>query len=311
VATAAPDLAFQPSTGARLRELPPVRVIGQLVRDPVVCTSLIVLLLVVFCAFAAPLIAPYKPNDINPFSTLKAPTQAHLLGTDENGRDVFSRIIFGTRISLIVGFISVGISLGVGVPLGLIAGYSGRWVDSVIMRLMDAVLAFPALILALAIVAILKQGIVQLMIAIGITSIPVFARLVRAQTLSLKQQDYAQAARAMGASSRRIMIQHILPNTLAPIIVQASLGMAFAILAEAGLSFLGVGIKPPTATWGGMLQKSLGVIRKAPFLSIFPGIAIFVTVLSLNLIGDAPREKIEIPVKGGRKGALRSTPTDL
>jgi len=254
--------------------------------------------LVVLCAVFAPLIAPYKPNAINPFNTLRAPSSAHLLGTDQNGRDVLSRVIYGSRVSLTVGFISVGIAVMVGVPLGLISGYAGRLTDALIMRLMDAILAFPALILALAIVAMLGQGLNQLMIAIGVTSVPVFARLVRAQTLSLKELDYALAARAMGAPAHRILSRHILPNTLAPIIVQASLGMAFAILAEAGLSYLGVGVKPPTATWGGMLQTALQVITKAPALSIFPGVAIFVTVLALNLVGDALRDILDPRLRG-------------
>ena len=270
----------------------------RLVRDPAVCIAIVLLLVIALCAISAPLIAPYHPNDISPFSTLKGPSSAHLLGTDENGRDVLSRVIYGSRVSLTVGFISVGIALLVGVPLGLISGYAGRWADSLIMRTMDAILAFPALILALAIVAILGQGINQLMIAIGVTSIPVFARLVRAQTLSLKTLDFAVAARSMGAPARRILARHILPNTLAPIIVQASLGMAFAILAEAGLSFLGVGIRPPTATWGGMLQKALRSTQRAPSLSIFPGIAIFLTVLALNLVGDGLRDVLDPRLRG-------------
>jgi peptide/nickel transport system permease protein len=193
----------------------------------------------------------------------------------------------------------------VGVPLGLISGYAGRLADGLIMRVMDAILAFPSLILALAIVTILKPGINQVMIAIGVTSIPVFARLVRAQTLSLKELDYALAARAMGAPARRILARHILPNTLAPIIVQASLGMAFAILAEAGLSFLGVGVRPPTATWGGMLQKALQATYRAPTLSIFPGVAIFVTVLALNLVGDALRDTLDPRLRGRLQEARR------
>lgn len=292
------ELTLQPSAGVRLRGLPMLRLLHRLVRDPVAGAALIVLLVVVLCAVFAPLLAPYKPNAINPFSTLRASSAAHVLGTDQNGRDVLSRVIFGSRVSLTVGFISVGIAVLVGVPLGLISGYAGRLADGVIMRVMDALLAFPALILALAIVAILGQGINQLMIAIGVTSIPVFARLVRGQTLSLKELDYALAARAVGAPAWRILARHILPNTLAPLIVQGSLGMAFAILAEASLSFLGVGIKPPTATWGGMLQTSLQSITKAPTLSIYPGVAIFVTVLALNLVGDALRDVLDPRLRG-------------
>lgn len=296
--TSPSEIAAPESAATRLRTAPAMRRLMQLVRDPVICVALIILLLVLACAVFSPQLAPYQPNEINAFSTLQAPSSTHLLGTDENGRDVLSRVIYGSRISLTVGVISVGLAVLIGVPLGLIAGYSGRLIDGVIMRVMDAILAFPALILALAIVAILGQGINQVMIAIGITSIPVFARLVRAQTLTLKELDYAQAARALGASTRRILVRHILPNTLAPIIVQASLGMAFAILAEAGLSFLGVGIRPPTATWGGMLQKALRATQRAPTLSIFPGIAIFVTVLALNLLGDALRDILDPRLRG-------------
>jgi peptide/nickel transport system permease protein len=287
MATSTSGLALGSAATGRL-SAPATRTLVRLARDPVAAVALLMLSLVVLCAVFAPLIAPYKPNAINPFNTLRAPSSAHLLGTDQNGRDVLSRVIYGSRVSLTVGFISVGIAVMVGVPLGLISGYAGRLTDALIMRLMDAILAFPALILALAIVAI----------AIGVTSVPVFARLVRAQTLSLKELDYALAARAMGAPAHRILSRHILPNTLAPIIVQASLGMAFAILAEAGLSYLGVGVKPPTATWGGMLQTALQVITKAPALSIFPGVAIFVTVLALNLVGDALRDILDPRLRG-------------
>ncbi len=299
----APPAALAGPAPRRLRDAALWQLAVRLLRDPVVCVATLFLLAVLLCAVFAPLLAPYGPNEINPFATLQSPSPQHLLGTDENGRDVLSRVIFGSRISLSVGFISVGIAVVVGVPLGLVAGYAGRFTDSLIMRLMDAILAFPALILALAIVAMLGQGINQIMIAIGITSIPVFARLVRAQTLSLKTQDFAIAARAMGAPARRILLRHVLPNTLAPVIVQASLGMAFAILAEAGLSFLGVGIKPPTATWGGMLQKALQATHHAPTLAIFPGVAIFLTVLALNLVGDALRDALDPRLRGRTQDA--------
>mgnify|MGYP001274493461 CR=1 FL=1 len=303
MAASATPAALSAPTTQRLRDAALLRLAGRLLRDPVICVATLFLLAVVVCAVLAPLIAPYGPNEINPFATLQGPSSRHLLGTDENGRDVLSRVIFGSRVSLSVGFISVGIAVVVGVPLGLVAGYAGRAADSVIMRLMDAILAFPALILALAIVAMLGQGINQIMIAIGVTSIPVFARLVRAQTLSLKTQDFAVAARAMGAPARRILARHVLPNTLAPVIVQGSLGMAFAILAEAGLSFLGVGIKPPTATWGGMLQKALQATHHAPTLAIFPGVAIFLTVLALNLVGDALRDALDPRLRGRTQDA--------
>ena len=292
------ELRPSPSLAARLGSLTAVRALRRLLSDPVTCAAALVLLLVVLCALFAPLLAPNDPNAINPFATLRAPSSAHLLGTDQNGRDVLSRVIFGARVSLTVGIISVGIAVVIGVPLGLISGYAGRLTDALIMLLIDAMLAFPSLILALAIVALLGQGINQLMIAIGITSIPVFARLVRAQTLSLRELDYALAARAMGAPAWRVQLRHIMPNAMAPVIVQASLGMAFAILAEAGLSFLGIGVRPPTATWGGMLQTAVQKIDLAPTLSIFPGLAIFVTVLALNIVGDALRDTLDPRLRG-------------
>ena len=270
----------------------------RLVRDPVTAAALVVLGLLMVCAGAAPVLAPADPAEIDAFNTLKGPSAAHWLGVDEIGRDVLSRLIYGARVSLTVGLISVGVALAVGVPLGLVSGYFGRFADGLIMRLMDAVLAFPSLILALAIVVLLGQGIIQLMIAIGITSIPVYARLVRAQVLSLKSLDYVSAARSMGASTGRVMFRHILPNTTAPIIVQASLGIAFAILSEAGLSFLGLGVQPPTPAWGGMLQKAIPHIYRAPYLSVFPGLAIFITVLALNVVGDALRDTLDPRLRG-------------
>ncbi len=288
----------RPSLWQALRESGAVRVTRRLLRDPFTCVAVAVLALLALAAVTAPLIAPYDPAEIDAFNTLKGPSAAHPLGVDENGRDVLSRLIYGTRISLTVGLVSVGVAMLFGVPLGLVAGYFGKWADTIIMRLMDAILAFPSLILALAIVVMLGQGIMQLMIAIGITSIPVYARLVRAQVLSLRTLDYVNAARAMGAPDRRILLHHILPNTTAPIIVQGSLGIAFAILSEAGLSFLGLGVKPPTPAWGGMLQKAIPHIYRAPYLSIFPGLAIFVTVLALNILGDALRDTLDPRLRG-------------
>jgi ABC-type dipeptide/oligopeptide/nickel transport system permease subunit len=282
----------------RLREGEAARALRKMLRDPVTCAALALLTLLIIAAVAAPLLAPDDPNEIDAFNTLHGPSAGHWLGVDENGRDVLSRLIYGTRVSLSVGLIAVGVALVVGVPLGLVSGYFGSWTDTVIMRLMDAILAFPSLILALAFVVLLGQGILQLMIAIGITSIPIYARLVRAQVLSLKTLDYVGAARSMGASTSRILFRHILPNTTAPIIVQGSLGIAFAILAEAGLSFLGLGVKPPAPAWGGMLQRAIPQIYRAPYLSIFPGLAIFLTVLALNNVGDALRDTLDPRLRG-------------
>ncbi len=273
-------------------------VLRRLVSDPVTAVAIGVLFLLVLVAISAPVISPYDPSEIDPLNTLQHPSSSHLLGSDENGRDTLSRLIYGSRISLVVGFIAVSVAVTAGVPLGLVAGYSGKLLDSVIMRGMDAMLAFPAIILALSIVAVLGTGLYQLMVAIGVTSVPLYARLVRSQVLSLKEQDFVMAARAMGAPVPRILFRHILPNAIAPIVIAASLGMAFAILAEAGLSFLGLGVQPPTPTWGGMIQKGLPRIYQARELSIFPGIAIFLTVLSLNIVGDALRDSLDPKLRG-------------
>lgn len=272
--------------------------IRRLLSDPITATAAAVLMLLILVALAAPLLAPYDPSEIDPSNTLAHPSSSHWLGSDENGRDSLSRLIYGSRVSLVVGLIAVSIAMAVGVPLGLVSGYVGSFVDSVIMRTMDAILAFPAIMLALVIVAILGTGLYQLMVAIGVTSIPLYARLVRSQVLSLKEQDFVTSARSIGVPVPRILLRHILPNALAPIVVAGSLGLAFAILAEAGLSFLGLGVQPPTPTWGGMLQKGLPRIYQAKELSIFPGIAIFVTVLSLNLLGDALRDALDPKLRG-------------
>jgi peptide/nickel transport system permease protein len=199
---------------------------------------------------------------------------------------------------MIVGLGAVALAVVIGANIGLVSGYFSGYIDSFSMRLMDALLAFPSIILALAIVAVFGAGIFQLLVAISIGSIPVYARLVRAQVLSLKEQDFVLASRAIGASSVRIVWRHILPNTFAPVLVQGSLGVAFAILAEAGLSFLGVGVRPPTASWGGMLSQGLGLIHRDAWLSIYPGAAIFITVLAINLVGDALRDVLDPRLRG-------------
>lgn len=254
--------------------------------------------IVVIAAITAPIIAPYDPIATAPRESLQGPSLEHLLGTDQLGRDVLSRIIFGSRVSIMVGVVAVGLAMVVGVPLGLISGYFGGLIDHVIMRTMDAVIAFPALVLALAIVGALGAGTFQVMVAIGISSVPLYARLTRGQVLTIREQDYVHAARALGASDLRVVARHVLPNSLSPLIVQGSLGVAFAILAEAGLSFLGVGVQPPSPTWGGMLSKALPLIERAPLLSIFPGIAIFVTVLAINTLGDALRDVLDPRLRG-------------
>ncbi len=294
---------IQRNSSPLLGRLGPLRA---LMENPVTGVAVVILLLMSFVAIAAPLLAPQDPSAIDAFNTLANPSAGHWLGTDQSGRDVLSRLIYGTRISLPVGLISVSIAFAVGVPLGLVAGYRGGLLDSLIMRMMDGILAFPSIMLALGIIATLGPGLPQIMIAIGFTSVPVYARVVRAQVLSLKQQDFVTAAIAIGASTRRILFRHILPNTLAPLIVQGSLGMAFAILSEAGLSFLGVGVQPPTPSWGGMLQSAVARIYEAPWLSVYPGVAIVIVVLALNLVGDGLRDALDPRLRGRLGSKLTS-----
>lgn len=282
--------------GYRRPKSVPVRLLQQ--RGVPIAMAILGLLLVL--AIFAPMVAPFNPYDTDARNGLQEPSADHWLGTDQIGRDVMSRLIFGSRVSIQVGIIAVGLAMAVGVPLGLSSGYFGGFVDSVVMRLMDVIIAFPGIILALAIVGALGAGIFQVMIAIGVSSVPVYARLTRGQVLSVREQDYVLAAQATGASNLRIVWVHVLPNSLSPLIVQGSLGVAFAILAEAGLSFLGVGVGPPTATWGGMLSEALELIRVAPYLTFFPGLAIFITVLAVNVVGDGLRDVLDPRLRGSR-----------
>jgi peptide/nickel transport system permease protein len=233
---------------------------------------------------------PTKPD----FTNLLAPaSRQHLLGTDDLGRDLLSRVIYGARTSLLAGVVSVGIAILVGLPLGLMSGYYRGRLDNFLMRLTDALLSFPFLVLALAIAAVLGAGLSKAMIAIGIVFTPGFIRLSRAQVLSERERAYVEAARAQGAPDLRIIWRHILPNSLSPVLVQASLAMAAAITAEATLSFLGLGTQPPTPSWGSMLNIAQAYLNRAPHLALWPGLAIFVTVLSLNLVGDGLREVLD------------------
>jgi ABC-type dipeptide/oligopeptide/nickel transport system permease subunit len=267
--------------------------LGRLLRGHLAKAGLVIITALVVAALFAPRLAPYDPTEQRLERMLQPPGGAHLLGTDDLGRDILSRILYGARVSLLVGVLSVGISLLAGVSLGLVAGYRGGWVDEVVMRVMDGLLAFPALVLALAITAALGPSLRNAMIAIGIVGIPGFARLVRGQVLSLRAQEYVEAARAAGLGDGRIVARHILPGTLAPIIVHASLRVAFAVLAEAGLSFLGLGTQPPTPSWGSMLNGGREYLEMAPWLSVAPGVAIFVTTLSFNFLGDALRDALD------------------
>ena len=252
-----------------------------------------VMLLALTVALLAPVVAPYNPLKQNLNNTLAHPDRTHLMGTDNVGRDVLSRVIFGTRVSLAAGFGSVVIAVLVGGLLGLLAGYAGGRVDNLVMRVMDAVLSFPPLVLALALGAVLGAGLTGVVIALGVVYTPTFARLMRGQVLSITAREYVDAARALGAPGWRIAWSHVLPNATAPIVVQASLSVAFAILAEASLSFLGLGIQPPAASWGSMINAGRGYLQQAPWIVFGPGAALFITVVGLNFVGDAIRDALD------------------
>jgi peptide/nickel transport system permease protein len=272
-------------------------VLRRLRRNRLAMFGTVVILLLVVCAVLAPVIAPHDPVLVNPKTRLMTPGIPYLLGTDEFGRDVLSRIIYGTQISLKVGVISVGIALAAGVSLGLISGYYGGWIDHLISRVMDVFFAFPAILLAIAIMAVLGSNLTNVMIAIGIVYTPGFARVTRSAVISVRRSEYVEAAQALGATDLTIIVRHILPNSMAPIIVQTTLSLGFAILAEAALSFLGLGTEPPTPSWGLMLSTGRGFMETAPWVAIFPGVAIVLAVLSFNLLGDGLRDSLDPRLK--------------
>jgi peptide/nickel transport system permease protein len=261
-------------------------------RRPGAMAGALVIALVIIAAIFAPLLAPADPNEISR-DRRAAPSSAHILGTDELGRDVLSRVIYGARVSLRVGLVAIGIALTAGTLLGLIAGYAGGWIDSIIMRITDIMLAFPGILLAIAIVAILGPGLFNVMIAVGIEAIPVYTRTARASTLAVKEREFVIAARATGARHERLVARHILPNIIAPLIVLATIGVAGSILAAAGLSYLGLGAQPPTAEWGAMLASARNFLRDSWWIATFPGIAIMLVVLALNLFGDGLRDVLD------------------
>jgi peptide/nickel transport system permease protein len=248
--------------------------------------------LVGLAAAGAPWLAPYPPNDMGA-DLLAGPTLAHPFGTDDLGRDILSRVIHGASVSVVVGLIAVGTAAAVGIPIGLLAGYRGGLTDTVLMRVLDGLMAFPAILLAIGIMAVLGPSLQNAMIAIGVIYVPPFARIVRASVLSLRECLFVDAARGLGAGPGRVVLRHVLPNCLSPVIVQASLGMGYAILVEAALSFLGLGVQPPQASWGSMLAEGRSFLDRAPWFATFPGLAIFVTVLGLNTVGDRLREALD------------------
>ena len=255
--------------------------------------GLIVLILIVLVAIFADFIAPF-PYDLQNYSDAKLfPSKKYIFGTDNFGRDIFSRVVYGTRISLKIGFISLSVGAFIGSLLGSISGYFGGWIDSVVMRLTDVLMSIPKVVLAIAISSMLGPGLVTSMVAVGISSIPNFSRVVRASTLSVKEQEYIEAARALGVNHFGIIFRHIFPNILAPIIVQATLGVGTSIILAASLSFLGLGVEPPTPEWGAMLSAARTFMRDEWYMVLFPGLAIMITVLSLNLLGDGLRDALD------------------
>src|SRR6516165_4399345 len=274
-------------------DTPPARAVRRLLHRKGAVFGLAVIALLVALAVLAPLIAPYEPDQQTWSAVRKAPSALHWFGTDDVGRDVFTRVIYGARASLLAGVISVAIALLVGVPVGLISGYLGGFIDALFSRITDALLACPFLILAIALAAFLGPSLGNAMIAIGITTTPIFVRLTRGQVMAVKVEDYVEAARTVGNPHWRIALVHILPNILPALLVQTTLSIAAAIIAEAALSFLGLGQQPPAPSWGSMLNAAQRFLVNAPWMAIWPGIAIFLTVLSFNLVGDGLRDALD------------------
>ena len=267
------------------------RTLRRFVRHRLATLGAVVVVLLGLVALLAPVLAPYDPEDPDYGAVLQPPSPAHPLGTDELGRDILSRLIYGARVSLLAGLISVGLALAIGLPIGLVAGYfRGFWDEWVIMRLTDALMAFPSLVLALAIAAVLGPSFGNAMIAIGISLAPTFIRLVRGQVLAVRELEYVEAGRAAGAGHLWQIGRHILPNILSPVLVQATLSLASAVISEASLSYLGLGTQPPNPSWGYDLRTAQGYLAVAPWMAYWPGLAIFVTVLAFNLLGDGLRD---------------------
>jgi peptide/nickel transport system permease protein len=282
-----------PLVGDASAESPAARAWRRLLRRKGAVVGLCVIVPFILAAVLAPLIVPYDPV-VQSWTTVRhAPSLTHIFGTDDVGRDVFSRVIYGTRASLFAGVISVGIALSIGIPLGLIAGYRGGFIDALLSRITDAMLACPFIILAIALAAFLGPSLGNAMIAIGITTTPVFVRLTRGQVMAVKVEEYIEAARAVGNPRWRIALVHILPNVMPALLVQATLSIAAAIIAEASLSFLGLGQQPPYPSWGSMLNAAQRFLTNAPWMAVWPGVAIFLSVLSFNLVGDGLRDALD------------------
>ncbi len=269
----------------------------RLKRNRLAMIGLVILAVLIFCAIFADHIAPYGYDEYNLERQFEKPNAEHWFGTDNFGADILSRLIYGARISLKIGFISVGIAVIIGVTIGAISGYFGGKVDIIFMRLIDVFQAIPDILMAIAIIAALGPGLANLMIAVGIAAIPGYARIVRASVLSIRDMEFVEAAQASGSSAPRIIFKHILPNCLAPIIVQATLGFAYAILNAAGMSFIGLGLEPPTPEWGAMLSSARAYIRDYPHMTLFPGLVIVLTIFALNVLGDGLRDALDPRLK--------------
>lgn len=271
-----------------------VNVYRRFIRHPIGMIGFVLVAILIFVGIFGKQLAPYDPNlDMDFDARFAAPSLEHPLGTDNNGRDTLSRILYGAEVSLKVAIISVTLATVIGTPLGMLAGYGNRVLDEVIMRTMDVLFAFPAILLAIAVMAILGRGIGNAMIAIGIVYIPIFARIARAEVLSVKNEEFVEVARALGAKDSGILIRHIFPNILAPIIVEISLSLSFAILAEAALSFFGLGTQPPDPSWGRMLSEGRSYFRQSIWMGIMPGLAIMLTVMGFNFLGDGLRDALD------------------
>jgi len=297
-------MASHPNTAAGIEQIPIFeaevgvpkrqrRWLRALWRDKKAVTGLIILLLMIMAAIFAPLITPHDPNDMA-YGFLEAPSLSHPFGTDDLGRDLFARIIYGARISLMVGLTTVSIALIAGVLMGLVAGYYGGWVDNLIMRYIDLQWAFPNFIIAVYLVAVFGAGLSNVIVAVTLAFLDDFARITRGMVLSIREQEFIVAARSIGVKDQRLLLRHILPNAMAPVIVLATVTVSYAILAEAGLSFLGLGVKPTTPTWGLILSDARTFFSRAWWLALFPGLAIMLTVLSLNFFGDALRDILDV-----------------
>lgn len=260
--------------------------------------GLAVVLFSILAAALAPWVSPYAPDATDWLAVRQAPSPAHPFGTDDLGRDVLSRVLWGGRTSLLAGILSVLLAMAVGVPLGLASGYLGGWFDEVVMRVTDALLSFPFLILAIALAATLGPSLGNVMIAIAVATTPIFLRLARGQALAVREEDFVEAARAIGAPHRVILVRHVLPNCLTPILVQATSSIATAIIAESSLSFLGLGVQPPSPSWGSMLNVAKNFMGQAPWMAIWPGLFIFITVMGFNLLGDGLRDLFDPRERG-------------